>query len=69
MIAEKIITTTQEIYVDVTGITLLSVEEAKKVDKNTRSVGDTWWLRSPGDIAYFAAIIFDDRYVDDIRLS
>ena len=58
MTAEKIITTTQEIDVDVTGITLLSVEEAKEVDKNIRCIGDSWWLRSSGHYDDIAAYVY-----------
>lgn len=59
MTAEKIITTTQEIDIDVIEITLLSVEEAMELDKNVRGIGDSWWLRSPGN-RYYRAMFVDD---------
>ena len=74
MIVEKVITTTQattQADVDITEITLLSVEEAEKLDEDTRYIGDPWWLRSPGDFDDFAAIVnpngvvyADGSYVD-----
>lgn len=64
MIAEKIITTTQKIDVDVIGITLLSAEEVKKVDKRTISVDESWWLRSPGSGDYYAMCVFDAGFID-----
>ena len=59
MTAEKIITTTQEIDIDVIGITLLSAEEAEDVDKNTRCIDNYWWLRSPGIFSDHAAVVDD----------
>ena len=66
MTGEKIIATTQEIDVDVTGITMLSINEAKLVDKNIRCVGDSWWLRSPGFFDFYAAYVDLDGFVYDI---
>lgn len=68
MKVEKIITTTQEIDVDVTGITMLSAEEAKEVDKNTRCIGDSWWLRSLGLGDFRAANVDYDGFVNGYGL-
>lgn len=65
MKAEKIITYIQEIDVDVIGITLLSVEEARKVDENIRYIDEYWWLRSPGFDDFLAAVVGGDGYVYD----
>lgn len=42
---------------EVDEITLLSVEEAKKVQPQIRACSEWWWLRSPGLNQYFAAIV------------
>lgn len=34
--------------IKITGITLLSTEEAENIPIKLRSIGDFWWLRSPG---------------------
>ena len=38
-----------DISLDITGITLLSIEEAKALPKKIRDIGKFWWLRSPGN--------------------
>lgn len=40
--------------------TLLSVEEARKLQKSIRACGNWWWLRSPGYFHDSAAIVCDD---------
>ena len=57
---EKIITTTQAVGINVTEITLLSIEEAKEVNENTRCIHNNWWLRSPGNDTKYAAYITCD---------
>lgn len=42
---------------DITGATLLSIEEAKKLPIELRGHGDFWWLRSPGYEPYYAAYV------------
>ena len=60
MNAEKIITTTEPIDIDIQGITLLSVEEVEQLPDEMRTATETWWLRSPGDIDDGAADVFGD---------
>lgn len=63
MNAEKIITITEPIDIDVQGITLLSVEEAEQLPEDVLAADDSWWLRSPGRDCYYAAIVHDVGYV------
>ena len=64
MNAQKIIKTIQPIELDITGITLLSAEEAKEVPEDLRVIREWWWLRSPGYYAYRASLVTNDGYVD-----
>lgn len=43
---------------EITGATLLSVEEAKQLDENTLKAKDNWRLRSPGFYDYRAAFVY-----------
>lgn len=45
---------------EITGATLLSVEEAKQLDEKILKVGDCWWLRSPGLYDVDAACVYGD---------
>ncbi len=45
---------------EVIGATLLSIEEARGVDKKILKVSDDWWLRSPGYNDYEAAFVFGE---------
>lgn len=56
--ADKCIT--QKVNIDITGITLLSVEEAEALPKKIRDINKSWWLRSPGGYYRNAAIVYDD---------
>lgn len=47
----------QEIELDIEGVTLLSVEEAKKLPEDILSCGYWWWLRSPGYNDGSAAVV------------
>lgn len=48
MRAERIITTTLPMEIDVTGITLLSIDEYGKMIDVIPPIHEFWWLRSPG---------------------
>ena len=55
---------------DIRGITLLSIEEAKKVHEKLRSLEENghvhwWWLRTPGYIQHSAACVRDDGSLYD----
>lgn len=63
MIVKKITTEDQDIRI--LGMTLLSVEEAKALPDDIRTIGKPWWLRSPGISAYDAAIVLDLGTVND----
>lgn len=51
---------------EVTGITLLSVEEAEKMPEKLCLIGDWWWLRSPGHYAYTTADVGGFGHVDTV---
>lgn len=60
--------------IEITGITLLSTEEAENIPRELRSMHDFWWLRSPGCFEGNAAIVkydglisLDGYYVDRNR--
>lgn len=59
MIADKI--TKEELKI--LDITLLSIEEAKKLPERLREYEDWWWLRSSGISKYYAAYVDDDGSV------
>ena len=44
----------------ITGATLLSVEEAKNLNKEILKADKNWWLRSPGDSGICAACVFGE---------
>lgn len=46
---------------DVKGITLLSIEEAKKLPKSILAIDTWWWLRSPGNDVFPVAAAQVDR--------
>ena len=50
----------QEAELEVTEVTLLSVDEAKRIPKRLLKNRDCWWLRSPGGRGYDAAFVFGD---------
>lgn len=49
----------------ITGATLLSVEEAKKVPEKLRKFNSWWWLRSPGCSTDYAACVNSHGYVGE----
>lgn len=52
---------------EITGATLLSIEEAKQLDEKILKAPDVWWLRSPGYSDNFAAFVYGgDGDVDDV---
>lgn len=52
---------------EITGATLLSVEEAKQLDKEILKASNSWWLGSRGYNVNNAACVYGDNgYVDDI---
>ena len=57
MKVEKIIKTTRKEKLEITGATLLPVEEAKLLDKNILKANDSWWLRSRGYFDGFVACV------------
>lgn len=62
MKVKKIIRITQTEELEITGITLLSAEEAKQLDNELlrKSKLGFWWLRSPGDYGIGAAFVDGD---------
>ena len=62
MEAEKLITTTEPIELEITEITLLSKEEYEKAKENIQLLACWWWLRSPGR-SYYAAYVYGGGWV------
>lgn len=54
---------TLENGITIEGATLLTIEEAEKLTKETLSIGCWWWLRSPGGSGDGAASVFSDGSV------
>lgn len=52
-----------ETELEITGATLLSIEEAEALPNLLRSYTDRWWLRSPGYKLYNAAFVNNDGFV------
>ena len=60
MCVQKEVKTYVDSELNVEGVTLLSVEEVKKIPKAIRSCSSRWWLRSPGDDDNFAAFLYGE---------
>ena len=63
MKVDKIIKKIQKVDVNISEITLLSVEEYEKYIDNIPKYDEWWWLRSPGNDSYYAAVIDGDGSV------
>lgn len=48
-----------KINLEITGATLLSIEEAEALPNHVRAYTNWWWLRSPGYHSYLAAYVSD----------
>lgn len=66
MKAKKQIITTQDIDIDITDVTLLSIEEYEDNEDIIPlvDVDNLYWLRSPGSDRYAAACVCDDGSAD-----
>ena len=65
MEADRIITTTKKIDLDIQEITLLSIEETKEyLTREQLATVSWWWLRSPGSSPYDAACVGSDGGVN-----
>lgn len=62
---KNVVTTTYYEREDVKEVTLLTVEQAKKLSDKTLSCDEWWWLRSPGDEEYLVAYVYCDGDVDE----
>ena len=63
MKVNKIIKTTVEEELEITGATLLSIEEAEEyLTVEERKYDYWWWLRSPGFYSYFATYVTHGDY-------
>lgn len=60
MIIKKHIKTFYEQDIEFSEITLLSVEEYSSNENIIPAVNGWWWLRSPGDYQYYAALVYPD---------
>lgn len=57
--------TAEGVNLDITGVTLLSIEEAEELPFKFRKYTSRWWLRSPGYNSYYAAFVYSNGSVDD----
>lgn len=64
MKVEVIIKSRATVDLEITGATLLSIEEAKGLPDHLRTHTNWWWLRSPGDNSSDAASVGGDGSVD-----
>lgn len=65
MKAEKIITTTERVDIDIREITLLSKEEYMEDKGDIQTYAGLWWLRSPNEgNGAWADLVYNDGYVD-----
>lgn len=48
---------------EITGVTLLSADEATRLSEDTLKLGEKWWLSSPGDHILAAACVHSNGYV------
>lgn len=62
---EKIIVTTQDLEVNISEVTLLSRDEYVNYKNNISKLDQWWWLRSPGDYYYSAALAYTDGTICD----
>lgn len=66
MKVNKIIKSTVEEELKITGATLLSIEEAEILTEKERKYTSQWWLRSHGTFSYYATLVHDDGYISSI---
>lgn len=59
----KVVKKIEFVDIEFCEITLLSIEEAKKVPQKLRAIGDSWWLRSPGILDDFSGSVLGDGLV------
>lgn len=57
--------TPTEIEIEITGISLLTIEEVEVLPENIRQYGDDWWLRTPGFYSYHAAYVSNNGSIGD----
>ena len=65
MVAEKFTATPADI--EITGATLLSLEEYKEYKDNVTLLSESWWLRSPGVWNYEKAEAYEVRYINCVN--
>ena len=66
MKVKKIIVSTTEHDIDITGATLFTIEEAKKLPEKSRKYNKWWWLKSPcGFDSYHSSCVYTDGFISD----
>jgi len=60
---EKVITTMQDMDVDISEVTLLSRDEYENYMDNISKIDQWWWLRSPGSLHDYASYVDPDGSV------
>ena len=55
---------TQELDLEITEATLLTIEEARKLPEWLRRYDEWWWLKSPGCNSNYVTFVDDDGFVN-----
>lgn len=63
MKVSKQIITHEPMDITIDKITLLSAEEYERCKEHIPAVNYWWWLRTPGNYSFGAALVYDDGYV------
>lgn len=64
MRVRKIYISTVELELDISGATLLTIEEAEQLPKRLKVYKNWWWLRSRGNNSCLVTIIDYDGFID-----
>lgn len=62
----RLITTELEVDLDISGATLLTVEEAKKLPEGLRKYDGWWWLQSRGYGCRYVKIVYNEGDISDV---
>lgn len=65
MKVKKIIVSTTEHDIDITGATLFTIEEAKKLPEKSRKYNKWWWLKSCGSRSFRSSCVYDDGFINE----
>ena len=64
MKVKKIVTSTIELELDISGATLLTRDEASELPERLKRYDKLWWLKSPGNYSCFVVCVRSGVYVN-----